>query len=155
MQAHSTNSTGPAGATGAIVSIQLCPGHRKPMTPVSSAEMVANLGLKGDMHAIADSSRQVLLIEKETLDTLGLAPGDVKENITTAGIRLMELPSNTRLRLGADAILEITKPCSPCFRMDEVRQGLLKEIAGRRGMLARVVVPGIVKKGDTIVVARS
>ncbi len=152
MEAHSTGSTGP---TGSIVSIQLCPGHRKPMTPVSTAEMVGNLGLKGDMHAIADSSRQVLLIEKETLDTLGLAPGDVKENITTAGIRLMELPSKTRIRLGADAMLEITKPCSPCHRMDEVRPGLLKEIAGRRGMLARVVAPGVVKKGDAVTVVQS
>lgn len=149
MQAPSSSST------GSIVSIQICPGHRKPMTPLSSAEMVANLGLKGDMHALPDSSRQVLLIEKETLDTLGLAPGDVKENITTTGIRLMELPFKTRIRVGADAILEITKPCAPCHRMDELRPGLLNEIAGKRGMLARVVAPGVVRKGDIVAVVQS
>ncbi|HLF14097.1 MAG TPA: MOSC domain-containing protein [Bacteroidota bacterium] len=138
--------------TGSIVSLQICPGHRKPMTQVASADMVGNLGLKGDMHAIGDSPRQVLLIEKETLDALGLVPGDVKENITTVGILLMGLPSKTRLRVGTDAIVEITKPCSPCHRMDEIRPGLLVELAGRRGMLARVVTPGVVHRGDAVTV---
>jgi MOSC domain-containing protein YiiM len=137
-------------SSGTILSIQLCPGHRKPMAPVASAEMVENLGLRGDTHALPDSSRQVLLIERETLDALGLTPGEVKENITTTGIRLMELPPKTRLRLGPTAVLEITKSCSPCFRMDEIRPGLLNEIAGRRGMLARVVTAGTIRPGDSI-----
>lgn len=137
---------------GSILSLQLCPGHRKPMAPAETAELVANLGLRGDTHAVADSSRQVLLIEKETLDALRLSPGEVKENITTTGIRLMALAPKTRLRLGADAVVEVTKPCAPCFRMDEIRPGLLKEIGGRRGMLARVVAGGLIRKGDAIVV---
>jgi MOSC domain-containing protein YiiM len=135
-----------------ILSIQLCPGHRKPMAPLEAAELVADLGIRGDMHAIAGSSRQVLLIERETLDALNLGAGDVKENITTKGIALMALPPKSRLRLGAEAVLEITKSCSPCSRMEEVRPGLLREIAGRRGMLARVVAGGIVRKGDPITV---
>lgn len=140
------------GSAGTIVSIQLCPGHRKPMQPVAAAELIVNLGLKGDMHAIADSSRQVLLLEKETLDALGLAPGEVKENITTTGIDLMRLAPKTRVQIGRQAVLEITKSCSPCHRMDEVRPGLLKEIAGRRGMLARVVTAGSMHEGDAITV---
>jgi MOSC domain-containing protein YiiM len=137
---------------GTILSLQTCPGHRKPMAPAKSAELVANLGFRGDTHALADSSRQVLLIEKETLDALGLSVGEVKENVTTAGIRLMELAPKTRLRLGAEAILEITKSCAPCFRMDEIRPGLKKEIDGRRGMLAKVVTGGTVRKGDAVTV---
>jgi MOSC domain-containing protein YiiM len=136
--------------TGTVVSIQLCPGHRKPMARVGSAELVGNLGLKDDVHAIADSSRQVLLLEKETLDAMGLETGVVKENITTSGIRLMGLPHKARLRVGASAVLEITKPCAPCFRMDEIRPGLLKEIGGRRGMLARVITGGRIHSGDSI-----
>lgn len=139
-------------STGKFFSIQICPGHRKPMQQVAAAELIVNLGLKGDMHALPDSSRQVLLLEKETLDLLGLAPGEVKENITTEGINLMGLASKTQVRIGSGAILEITKSCSPCHRMDEVRPGLLKEIAGRRGMLARVVTAGNVREGDAITV---
>ena len=135
---------------GTIVSLQLCPGYRKPMNMVPSAEVIQNLGLKGDTHALPDSSRQILLIEKETLDTLSLLPGQVKENITTEGITLMGLKMNDRLRLGDDVVLEITKPCSPCSRMEELRPGLLKDLAGKRGMLARVVNGGTVRVGDVI-----
>jgi len=120
------------------------------MRAVGAAELVGSLGLKNDIHALPDSSRQVLLLEKETLDAMGLEPGIVKENITTAGIRLTGLPHRTRLRLGAQAVIEITKPCSPCSRMEEIRPGLLKEIAGRRGMLARVITGGEIRKGDSI-----
>jgi MOSC domain-containing protein YiiM len=120
------------------------------MNVVGHAEVIKNLGLKGDTHALPDSSRQILLIEKETLDALSLSPGQVKENITTEGITLMGLKMNDRLRLGNDVLLEITKPCSPCSRMEEIRPGLLKGLAGKRGMLARVVNGGVVSVGDTI-----
>ena len=137
---------------GKIVSLQLCPGYRKPMTPVEQAEVVENLGFKGDTHALPDSSRQILLIEKETLDELQLQPGIVKENITTEGIALMSRRRGNRLKIG-NVVLEITKSCSPCSRMDEIRSGLLKELAGRRGMLARVVKGGVIRRGDRIQVA--
>ena len=140
----------PVESTGIILSLQICPGHRKPMQAVEQTTMIENLGLKNDRHALPDSSRQVLLVEKETLDALGLMPGQVKENITTSGIRLMTLPRNQHLLLGNEVVLEITKACSPCSRMEEIRPGLLREIAGKRGMLARVVRGGSVRQGDTI-----
>ena len=133
-----------------VISLQRCPGYRKPMEKIISAEVIENFGIRGDMHALPDSSRQLLLIEKETLDTLGLQPGIVKENITTEGIVLMKLPPKQRLKIGEAVILEITKPCSPCSRMEEIHPGLLKEIAGRRGMLARVVKCWFVHIGDSV-----
>jgi len=141
-------------SSGKIYSVQLCPGRKKPMLEVQQAEAVTNFGLKGDRHALADSSRQILLIEKETLDTLRLKPGEVKENITTTGVELMKLTYGDKLRLGNDVMLEMTSACSPCNRMDEIRQGLLREIAGRRGMLARVVHGGIVSRGDSVSVIK-
>lgn len=138
-----------------VVALQICPGYRKPMTSLEEVEAVANLGLKNDAHAKADSSRQVLLIEKETLDVLNLQPGEVKENITTSGIELMKLEAGTQLKLGNDVVLELTKPCAPCSRMEEIRAGLLKEIAGKRGMLARVVVGGKICRGDAIQIVQN
>ena len=135
---------------GTVASLQLCTGYRKPMQMVEMAEAIENLGLNGDRHALPDSSRQVLLIEKETLDLLRLTPGEVKENITTAGIQLMALSHKVRLKIGENVILEITKPCSPCSRMDEIRKGLINELAGRRGMLARVINGGVIRRGDSI-----
>lgn len=136
--------------SGSVVSLQVCPGYRKPMRPIEEVEVIPNLGIKGDTHALPDSVRQVLLIEKETLEALSLQTGDVKENITTAGIALMSLKPKQRLRIGSSVLLEITKPCSPCSRMNEIRPGLIKEIAGRRGMLARVLEGGKMRIGDSI-----
>jgi MOSC domain-containing protein YiiM len=135
---------------GMVVSLQLCPGYRKPMQMVEEAEVLQDLGLKNDKHALPDSSRQVLLIEKETLDELQILPGEVKENITTSGIDLMGLQHRDRLMIGGSVILEVTKACSPCSRMDEIRPGLKLQIAGRRGMLTRVIRGGIVRRGSII-----
>ncbi len=138
--------------SGNVFSLQICPGHRKQMKQVQSAEAIERVGLKGDLHAIRESSRQILLIEIETLNELALNIGDVKENITTEGLQLMKLPFGQKLKIGSEVVLDITKPCSPCSRMEEVRAGLLGEIAGRRGMLARVVSGGIIARGDTVVI---
>src|SRR5690348_11149436 len=102
-----------------IVSIQLCPGHREPMQPVPQAMLITWFGLEGDQHASEASLRQVLLADGEALDAVGVAPGTIKENLTIEGLDVMTLPVGTRLRLGATAVLEITKVCEPCFRMDE------------------------------------
>jgi MOSC domain-containing protein YiiM len=120
------------------------------MQPVTAAQAVADFGLEGDRHAKAGSRRQVLLVEKETLDGLGLSPGIVRENITTQGANLMSLVPGQRLRLGRDVVLEVTGTCDPCHRLDEVRVGLSQEIAERRGVNARVVAGGSIRLGDAI-----
>ncbi len=122
------------------------------MQPLTVAQAVADFGLEGDRHARAGSRRQVLLVEKETLDALDLAPGTVRENITTQGANLASLLPGRRLRLGRDVVLEVTGTCNPCHRLDEVRDGLSQEIADRRGVNARVVAGGSIRLGDAIVV---
>ncbi len=47
-------------------------------------------------------------------------------------------------------ILETTKPCTPCERMDEIRMGLQEQLQGKRGMLARVIRGGEIRAGDEI-----
>jgi MOSC domain-containing protein YiiM len=133
-----------------IVSIQLCTGHRQPMQHVTSAELITGVGLNGDKHAVPTSNRQVLLADQEALDEVGVDPGIIKENLTVEGLNVMGLPVGTRLRLGAGAVLEITKVCEPCFRMDEIRTGLKEELVGRRGMVSRVVRGGSISVGDPI-----
>ncbi len=138
--------------TARIVSIQLCPGHREPMRLVRSATLLAGVGLDGDKHASAVSKRQVLLADKEDLDALDLEAGTIKENVTVEGLAVMRLEPGTRLRLGRSAVLEVNKVCEPCFRMDEIRDGLRLELAGRRGMMTNVVEGGSIQVGDPVVV---
>ncbi|TME56894.1 MAG: MOSC domain-containing protein [Chloroflexi bacterium] len=141
--------------TARIVSIQLCPGHREPMQQVPTARLVEGVGIEGDKHASAASKRQVLLADREALDAVAVLPGTIKENVTVEGVDVMRLPAGTRLRLGGSAVLEITAICEPCFRMDEIRDGLRAELEGRRGMLARVVEGGTIGVGDAIRIEQS
>ncbi len=122
------------------------------MVFVENAEVIEGLGLRGDRHAIPGSPRQILLIEEETLNDLGLWGGAVRENITTRGLELMRLQQGQRIQLGEAVLLEVTKACTPCGRMDEIRNGLQAQLVGRRGILARVVRGGTIKLGDVITV---
>jgi MOSC domain-containing protein YiiM len=135
-----------------VVSIQLCPGHREPMRPVATASLITGIGMDGDKHAEARSNRQLLLADKEALDAVQVTPGTIKENVTVEGLNVMGLRAGTRLRLGGNAVIEITNVCEPCFRMDEIRTGLKDELVGRRGMVARVIRGGTFSVGDSITV---
>jgi MOSC domain-containing protein YiiM len=120
------------------------------MRPVPAAMLITGVGLDGDKHAEPKSYRQVLLADKEAIDAVGVTPGTIKENLTVLGLNVMGLAAGTRLRLGETAVLEITKVCEPCFRMDEIRMGLKEELVGRRGMVSRVIQGGTIRVGDPI-----
>ena len=122
---------------------------------IDQPTLIEGLGIDGDKHASAESKRQVLLADKEALDAVGVLPGTIKENVTVEGVDVMRLPAGSRVRLGGSAVLEITAVCEPCFRMDEIRDGLKDELEGRRGMVSRVVRGGIINVGDAITVERS
>ena len=136
---------------GKVTSLQICQGHRKAMLLLDEVNAIERLGLEGDIHAVKESSRQVLLIEKETLDALKLKPAMLRENVTTEGIPLMSLQRKQRLQVGK-AVLEITNECEPCERMEELRAGLQDQLTGRRGMLAKVVQNGTIRVGDPVTI---
>ena len=91
----------------------------------------------------------MLLADAEALEALDLAPGDIRENLTLRGVGVMQLRPGTMLAVG-DATVEITKECTPCRRMEDIRPGLMQELSGQRGMYARVVSPGVVRPGDAV-----
>jgi MOSC domain-containing protein YiiM len=123
------------------------------MREVESALAVTDRGLEGCRHS-RPGSRQVLIVDSETLTSFGLHPGQIKENITTGGIRVNELVKGQRLQIG-EAVLEVTGPCEPCSRMDEIRMGLQQELHGQRGILCRVIEGGRIQRGDTIKLAQA
>lgn len=119
------------------------------MEPLEAATLLANYGIEGCAHARPGGKRQVLLVDLETLDAMDLAPGIIRENITTAGINVNGLGPGERLRVGP-ALIEVSSVCTPCDQMEKVRPGLRREIYGRRGMLCRVIEGGVIRLGDTI-----
>ena len=123
--------------------------HRQPMGEMEEVVAVADRGFQGCVHGRQGSRRQVLLMDLETLEQLGISTGAVKENITTWGLEVQALRPGQRLRMG-EALFEVTVPCEPCRRMDEIRPGLQQELRGRRGMLCRVLQGGRIRRGDRI-----
>ena len=134
---------------GEVLHLFSCLVHRFPMQELSEVEVIKDKGFKGCIHGRPGSKRQVSLMDRETLDKLGVAPGIVKENITTHGLNFQSLSTGDMLRIG-NCVLEITGPCHPCGRMDEIRMGLQDELRGQRGWLCRVQESGIIRRGDRI-----
>jgi MOSC domain-containing protein YiiM len=112
------------------------------MREFEEVSAVENKGFKECIHGRSGSAGQVLVMDFETLEEFGIAPGRARENITTRGIALETLSLGQRL--------QVTKPCEPCHQMDEIRQGLQEAIRGRRGLLCRVVEPGRIRRGDRV-----
>jgi len=124
------------------------------MRLLRSAKLDAGVGLEGDKHASAASRRQVLIADREWLDQLDIKPGVIKENVTVVGLDVMTLSPGTQLKLGAEAVVELTSICEPCFRMDEIRPGLKAELEGKRGMNSRVISGGEIAVGDPITIVQ-
>ena len=85
--------------------------------------------------------------------------GLLGENVTTRGLDLLGLPTGTRLRLGPDAVVEVTGLRNPCTQLDGIQPGLMAATLGRRddgslvrkaGVMAVVVASGDVRPGDPI-----
>ena len=139
--------------SGSIISMRLCVGSRDPMKEVSDANFITGQGMEGDRHLRSDgrrSNRQVLIMDSETLSHFDLLPGQVRENVTVAGLDFSSISAGDKVSLGGDVILEITGDCEPCARMDELRPGLKDEIDGKRGLLAFVEKGGVVSVGAEV-----
>ncbi len=125
------------------------PKRRAPMESLDEALVVENAGFERCAHARPNGKRQVLLMDAETLCELELAPGIVRENITTVGLEVNRLSVGQKLRAG-DVELVVSAVCEPCEELEKVRPGLMDEMIGKRGMLCRVLIGGVLKPGDPI-----
>jgi len=119
------------------------------MEELEFANLLKDRGVEGCAHNRPGGNRQILLVDRETLDAMQLAPGIIRENITTEGIDINGLPAGQRLRVGV-ALLEVSAVCTPCDQLEKIRPGLRREIYGRRGTLCKVVEGGLVRPGDPI-----
>ncbi len=135
-------------------------------------ELVAGLGVADDAHAgvtvehrsrvardpTQPNLRQVHLIHAELLDELqargmAVAPGQMGENITTVGIDLLGLPTGARLRIGDEAVVEITGLRNPCAQLEGIHIGLMAAVLDRDendGLVRKAGVMGIVLTGGPV-----
>ena len=164
---------------GAIVAaVHRSATHSMSKQPALSFRLRAGLGIEGDAHAgvtvkhrsrvardpTQPNLRQVHLIHAELHEELreagfDVTPGLMGENITTRGIDLLALPTGARLRLGPDAIIELTGLRNPCNQLNGLQPGLMNAVLDRdaagnlirkAGVMGIVLASGDVRPGDAV-----
>jgi MOSC domain-containing protein YiiM len=162
-----------------VVAAVACSGSHTFSKPAAAViRLLAGLGVEGDAHAgtlvkhrsrvrrdpSQPNLRQVHLVHAELHDELAAAgltvrPGDIGENVTTRGLNLLALPTGALLRLGPDAVIEVTGLRNPCTQLDAFQDGLMAAVLGRApdgsvirkaGVMAVVLTGGEVRPGDPI-----
>ena len=164
--------------SASIIALASDTAHRFSKVPRQTMTLLAGLGVADDAHAgrqvqhlsrmaknpSAANLRQVHLIHAELFDELAaqgftVGPAQMGENVTTRGIDLLGLSRGTRLRLGAEAVIEITGLRNPCHQLNGLAPGLMQAVLGRAadgsvvrksGVMAVVITSGAVALGDTI-----
>ena len=153
---------------GKLEALFLRPARRTAVLPVQSVQAVAGLGLAGDRSAAnrvapgSGSKRQVTLIQAEHLPVIAALAGlpevnaaFLRRNVLVSGLNLLAAKSLFKnqpmvLRIGG-AVLEVTGPCEPCSRMEELLgPGGYNAMRGHGGLTARVLEGGFMQVGDAV-----
>jgi MOSC domain-containing protein YiiM len=163
---------------GTVVAVASKEKHEFSKRTRHAITLVEDHGVEGDVHAgrviqhrylakkmpVMPNNRQVHLIASELFTELGLSgfnvsPGELGENITTAGLDLTNLPLGTRLRLGSSAVVEITGLRTPCSLIDRFQKGLKRAMIMKHeqprfrcGVLGVAKATGKIAPGDPIIV---
>jgi MOSC domain-containing protein YiiM len=163
---------------GTVTAVSRSGSHTMIKPSEDGIRLLTGLGVEGDAHAgetvkhrsrvardpTQPNLRQVHLIHSELhaeLEGRGFAigPGQMGENVTTRGVDLLGLPTGARLRLGAEAVVELTGLRNPCAQLDGVQPGLMAATLDRdaegnlirkAGVMAIVLAGGQVRPGDPI-----
>lgn len=107
------------------------------------------------MNSAGPWHRQVSLLAVESIEkmkALGLdvGPGDFAENITTSGINLVDLPLGTRLKIGPEAVGEVTQIGKECHSRCAIYYQAGDCVMPREGIFIRILKGGTIRAGDTI-----
>lgn len=138
---------------GTIISLNISREKGVNKDPVDQVELKINHGMVGDAHA-GDWHRQVSLLAEESIAVmrshgLELDPGAFAENITTEGLELATLPIGTRLSNG-EVVLEVTQIGKKCHHGCAIFKQVGDCIMPREGIFAKVIIAGILRRGDSL-----
>ena len=153
---------------GKVEAIYLRSARRVAVASVGHASALVGLGLQGDHKAeraseqAGGSKRQVTLLQAEHLPVIAallrqpqVDAALLRRNLVISGINLLATRSLFKdhpliLRVGS-CVLEVTGPCEPCSRMEELLgSGGYNAMRGHGGLNARVVRDGEIRLGDAV-----
>jgi len=149
---------------GRLIGIAHRPARRAPMQTAASALIEAGGGVEGDHKGQKFPRRGVTLLAREAweaaladLALTGAGADDLawtarRANLLIEGVELPRALGGV-VQIGL-VLLEITYPTTPCKRMDEARDGLMRALYPdwRGGVTCRVLEGGRVAIGDAVAV---
>jgi len=141
---------------GTVEGIYIAPREAAPTEPRERVSVVAGGGIEGDRKFAAGErtgGHDLTLIEAEAVERLApeieLEPGASRRNVVTRGIDLNALVGK-RFAVG-DVECVGEELCHPCRHLEKLTQpGVLKGLAGRGGLCARVLTDGAIAVGDEV-----
>ena len=138
---------------GKVVAVSVAGRKGEKKTPVPSATLVADHGVRDDAHA-GPGTRQVSLLAAESIEKmrgkgLQVGPGDFAENITVEGFDLLSVRPGDRIRVG-EAVLEISQIGKECHDRCAIYIRAGDCVMPREGVFARVIRGGGVAPGDPV-----
>lgn len=142
---------------GKIIAISISEKKGTPKTNINSAVLRENWGIEGDAHA-GDWHRQISLLAIESIDSMklkglpNLIPGIFAENLTTEFLSLPSLPIGTKVRIGDEALLEITQIGKECHSRCAIYNIAGDCVMPREGIFAKVLLGGEIKVNDEITI---
>lgn len=121
---------------------------------VSTARLIPGWGIEGDAHAGA-YHRQVSLLPLEEIEGMkkcipDLKPGDFAENIVTQGAALDLVEVGDRIDIDRSVSLEVTQIGKECHSGCEIQRLVGRCIMPKKGVFARVLKGGCIRKHDAI-----
>jgi len=150
--------TSPGGVLAAIVykpeGVESRPADRFARAPLAEAVLRAGHGIEDDCKA-GRADRHVNLTSEENAEVLRALgfrtdPGETGEQLVVRGIDVGALKPGDRLRLGGEACLEVATQRTGCQRFQQVQGRPPAGTRDRLGVMARVVVGGVVRVGDPV-----
>ena len=134
---------------GSVTGLAYRPVDARHRERVELARALDGLGIEGDMHAEALSPRQLLLADAAVYEEYSLPAHALGENLLL-DVDTASLRSGTVLGIGDDVRLRLMFQCEACGQLDAVQPGLARRIGARRGILARVLSGGLIRRGDAV-----
>lgn len=143
-----------------IIAVNISEKKGTPKKSIDEGVLIENFGFEGDAHA-GKWHRQVSLLASESIEkakgmrTDGLCHGVFAENLTTEGITLYTLPVGTLLKVGDEAVLEVTQIGKECHEGCAISKLVGQCVMPREGIFAKVIKGGRVRPGDEISVSEA
>lgn len=127
-------------------------GPSDAIVSVDSVRAFAGQGLQGDRHFRVEGARPgeaLTLVEAEALEDVGLTGAQSRRQVVVRGVRLNDLVGK-RFRVGYVDCLGV-RLCEPCLHLQQLtRPGIIKELVGRGGLNADILLDGLITVGDPV-----